>query len=736
MALGPGARLGPYEILSLLGRGGTGEVYEARDTRLDRKVAVKVLAKEVADDPDQHARFEREARVISQLNHPHICALHDVGESGGARYLVFELLEGETLANRLRRGALPIAELVPCANQIADALEAAHQRGVVHRDLKPANVMLTQVGTKLLDFGLAKAIDVDVDVTQTAAGTIVGTVAYMSPEQAQGKVLDARSDVFSFGAVLYELVSGQRAFAGSTTAQVLSAVLRDDPPALQGSPLFDSVVRRCLAKDPGQRFQTMAEVQAALQRAALGPGRDPRSIAVLPFANISAEPDNEYFCDGITEELIGALSKIRELRVAARTSAFAFKGRTGDLREIGRTLNVSTVLEGSVRKAGERLRVSAQLVDVASGYHLWSERYDRKLEDVFAIQDEIALAIVDALRIELLGNEKSVLERRHTESVEAYQLYLKGRHHWHKWTKEGFDKSRQCMERAIAIDPQYALAYTGLADVHLAMGGAGSRPTEILPDAQAALARALELDDHLAETWVLLAVTHLYERNWMHARRSAERALDFDPRSGHAYLLMGLAALYGGDDLDTALLATKQAVALDPLAPIWSFGLVQTYVARNEWDAAIEQIRAVLEFDPGFWPMHFHRGILMLAQGHPAAAVQAFGEAAKHSHDGPFAIGYQACALALAGERAQAEDKVAVLLSRSTGEYVSALSFAYAYLGLGPTARVFEFLERAYDELEFWLAWHVQFDPVFADLRADSRMIDLRRKIREGKSTA
>ena len=397
MSLPAGTRLGPYEIQVALGAGGMGEVYRARDARLGRDVAIKVLPEGFAGDSYRLSRFENEARAIAALNHPHICQIYDVGPG----YLVLEFVEGAPV-----RGPLSIEEVVRLALQVTSALDAAHERGILHRDLKPANIMVTREGTaKLLDFGLAKLMrppeGVGGEVTRTIEGTVWGTPAYMSPEQAEGKALDARSDVFSFGAVLYEMLSGTRAFAGNTAAQILSAVLRDDPPRLNGSSALDRIVRRCLAKQPLDRFQTMQELKAALDGATSKACDPQRSIAVLPFENMSGDKENEYFSDGLTEEIINLLTRIPRLKVIARTSAFAFKGKHEDIRRIAEALGVTNVLEGSVRKAGSRIRVAAQLIAAADGSHVWSERYDRELADVFAVQDEIAAAIANALQLTL-----------------------------------------------------------------------------------------------------------------------------------------------------------------------------------------------------------------------------------------------------------------------------------------------------------------------------------------------
>src|SRR5260221_5954064 len=451
MSLAPGTRLGPYEILSLLGAGGMGEVYKARDPRLDRDVAIKVLPESMAGDPSRLHRFEQEARSVAALSHPNLVAIFGVG-TGDRPYLVTELLDGETLRSVLERGPVSLKRAAEVALQLVAGLTAAHDRGVVHRDLKPENIFVTRAqGVKILDFGLAKATSPaearlhDVDVTRasaTLAGLVMGTAGYMSPEQVRGQAADPRSDIFATGAILYEMVTGQRAFQGASPADTMSAVLREQPMDLvlrSGTPpALARLVRRCLEKDPQERFQSARDLRFAIESisdahpVAPAPVKkaDEKSIAVLPFANMSADAENQFFSDGLAEELINALARLPGLQVASRTSAFRFRGGDVDIREIGRQLQVATVLEGSVRRAGNRLRVTAQLISVADGYHLWSERYDREMADVFAIQDEIVESIVKAIAPALAGDAKKAV-RRPTDNLEAYELYLKGRHSWH-----------------------------------------------------------------------------------------------------------------------------------------------------------------------------------------------------------------------------------------------------------------------------------------------------------------
>jgi len=478
MPLSVGTKLGPYEILASIGAGGMGEVYKARDTRLDRIVAIKRLK-------GQHtARFEQEARAIAALNHPNICTLHDIGPD----YLVMEYVEGKPL-----RGPLRVEEAVKLALQVVGALEEAHGKGILHRDLKPANVLVTNKGAaKLLDFGLAKLLKgSDSDATQTTEGAVLGTAAYMAPEQAEGKPLDERSDIFSFGAVLYEMLSGNRAFGGNSTAQVLSAVLRDDPSPLQAPAELQRIVGRCLAKQPLDRFQSMEELRTALEQMFTKPVERQPSIAVLPFADMSPGKDHEYFSDGLAEEILNLLAKIPGLKVIARTSSFAFRGKEQDIRNIAEALGVRTILEGSVRRAGSRIRVTAQLIDAQDGSHLWSERYDRELADVFAIQDEIAQAIAGALQMKLSAESA----RHYTPKLSAYEAYLKGRHHGARFTPESMVRSREYLEQAIALDPKFALAHTELGNSFLYRAVLGFIPAhEAMPLVRTEAQKALDID--------------------------------------------------------------------------------------------------------------------------------------------------------------------------------------------------------------------------------------------------
>jgi serine/threonine protein kinase/Tfp pilus assembly protein PilF len=513
MPLSTGDKLGPYEILAPLGAGGMGEVWKARDPRLDRIVAIKRLKGQ------RSARFQQEAHAIAALNHPHICQIYDVGPD----YLVMEYVEGKPLCGPLR-----VEEAVKLALQIAGALEDAHSRGLLHRDLKPGNILVTAKGTaKLLDFGLAKLMtDSDSEATKTIEGAVMGTAAYMSPEQAQGKSLDERSDIFSFGTVLYEMLSGTRAFSGSSMLDTLNSVVRDDPAPLQ-SPASD-IVKRCLAKEPAQRFQSIAEVKAALESISMKSVDQQPSIAVLPFVNMGGDKENEYFSDGLAEEIINFLAQIPGLKVTARTSAFAFKGKTEDIRKMAGALGVATILEGSVRRSGPRIRVTAQLINAHDGYHLWSQRYDRDMADLFDLQDEIAQSIASALHVKLAGTPVP-----YKPSLPAYEALLKARYCFGTFRPDLLAHAKECYEQAIALDPKFAQAHCEYGNYFWGLALAGALPAnQAFPMIRSLAERALELDPSLPDGHAMSGIVAVYlEYDWKEAERRFRLAMARDPVS-------------------------------------------------------------------------------------------------------------------------------------------------------------------------------------------------------------
>ena len=686
--------LGPYEVICLLGAGGMGEVWKARDTRLGRLVAIKRLTSAHAD------RFEKEARAIAALNHPHICQIHDIGPD----YLVLEYIEGHSL-----RGPVPPSEALRLAIQIATALEEAHGKGVLHRDLKPANIMLTRLGgasdspttsiAKLLDFGLATLISADAEATRTADGLVIGTAAYMSPEQAEGKPLDARTDIFSFGAVLYELLSGHRAFAGTSTAAVLSAVLRDDPQPLHAPAALERIVRRCMQKPRERRFQTMGELRAALEDAATEQasksGEHEPSIAVLPFDNMSADKESEYFSDGLAEEIIHALAQVTGLKVAGRTSSFFFRGKDVEFGEIGRKLNVEHILEGSVRRAGNRVRVTAQLIKVADGFHLWSERYDREMTDIFAIQDEITHAIATALRMKLAG--EAVAPRPYTPNLRAYEAYLRSRDYWSKPSPESLVLVKETLEHAIALDPKFALAHSTLGIYYTMLANLGSRPSrEVIPLARAAELEALRVDPSLPEAHALLGVCdgidyewHAAEQRWRLAMARAPVSRDVRFWYGNHYLLpIGRVA--------EAVDAMTWGLELDPLNLLYRHHLAVGLRHAGRLEDAEVELRKVLEIDGNFPLVLETLGAICAQQGRFEEALTLTERAYALTPWASPTVGQFAALLVRSGATSRAE----VLLEKlQRGEVCGApAGLALFHAMGGEFDRAAEYAERAVEE--------------------------------------
>ena len=678
-----GLHLGPYVLQSLIGEGGMGEVWKARDSRLERTVAIKRLKGE------HSARFEQEARAIAALNHPHICQIYDVGPD----YLVLEYVEGTQL-----RGPISVEDAQKLALQIVAALEEAHSRGILHRDLKPANILVTLKGVKLLDFGLAKLV-ADSDATRTEAGTVLGTAAYMSPEQARGMPLDARTDIFSFGAVLYELLSGSRAFGGDSVAQALSAVLRDDPRPL-GSPL-ESLVSRCLAKDPAKRFQHASELRAALDGAAarhaanvLSSAID--SIAVLPFANNSKDPDAEYLCEGIAENIMNSLAQVPHLRVTPRSTVFRYKSHDTDPQAIGRELNVRTVLTGRVSQRGDNLLVATELLDVTAGSQLWGERFQRKISDLFALEEEIALKISGSLRTRITGEQKAAPAKRFTENTEAYQLYLRGRHHWTRRAPEHVKKGIEFFQKAIEKDPTYALAYSGLADCYSILAVYSILPPkESFARAKAAAVAAVAFDADLAEGHTSLAfIRSYYDCDWVGAETEYQKALELNPNYWVTRYWYGLMLTSCGR-FDDAEVQIAQGLALEPLSSVVMHGAAYNAYCAGRYGLAMERGTRGIENDPHYFLIRLWLGATRRMEGHHAEGIRELEQAMELSGGAvSWVAGYLANACAAAGFRDRAEELLRDLLDRRQRESVDPMSLVLAYLGLGDRENALAWLER------------------------------------------
>ncbi len=753
-----GTLLGQYRILEVLGSGGLGVVYRAEDTLLQRVIAVKVLKREAIGEGTRQ-RLLREARIASSFTHPNIVAIYNVGSAHGIDYIAMELVAGRTLRQLITSNTLDIETTLGIGVQIADALSALHDASIVHRDIKPTNVVVTEAGlVKLLDFGLAKsarsACEAVVKSSDevTADGVMAGTCAYMSPEQAQGKPVDARSDTFAFGALLYELLSGQRAFPGDNGLAVLSAVQQRDPqPLKELAPDTPREVRalvdRCLCKDPRKRWQSIADVKlllgdilerikedrqarrSASERAASDGTSAGASIAVLPFRDLSPERDQDYFCEGMSEELINALSAVDGVRVAARSSSFRLAGSGADLRKIGEQLRVDTVLDGSVRKAGNRLRIVAQLVDVRDGYHVWSDRYDRELDDVFAVQDDIARGIVDKLTVSLGTSPDRALVKRQTASIDAYSLYLQGRYYWSRRYAGFLQRAMDSFEQAIARDPSYALAHAGLGEAFTLLGVYAILPPGVaVAKAKPLAERAIALDPTSAETHQAMALVRWYfDWNFEAAVRLYAQALTLMPSSG---VLRGLYGILLADlgRFDEAVAQVTQARELEPVSALVGFYAAATLAISGPLEHAVAECERVLELDPGFLPVLWVQATALSHLSRHGEAMAAAEHGMALARRQGFFLACAATVHAAAGERQRAEELLNELHAQREQTYVSPLCLAEISAALGEVEDAFNWLERAFAErTPFLVALGVS--PAYDSLRSDPRFPSLLRRI-------
>jgi serine/threonine-protein kinase len=733
-----------YRLQRELGRGGMGTVYLAEDLKHGRAVAIKVLPPDLATGAAPE-RFLREVQLAARLNHPQIVPVHDSGERGGFLYYVMPYLAGETLRQRLaREERLPIADAVRVARAVALALDYAHRQGVLHRDIKPENIILHEGEAVVADFGVARAMTAVVGEQVSEPGVAIGTPAYMSPEQATAeRDLDGRSDIYALGCVLFEMLAGRPPFAGGGARATMSRHVMEPPPPIRAvrpelpAPL-EAVVARALAKNPADRYPTAGDFARALDAVAPTTGAyaavtrapDARAVAVLPFVNASADPDTEYFSDGMTDELIDALTQVEGLHVASRTTVFAFKGRQADVRTIGAMLNVPVVIEGTVRRAGSRLRVAARLTEVASGRHLWARRYDRDAGDLFAVQDEIAANIVAALRATLAEDLGAPTRRRYTASLTAYNLYLKGRFAWNQRSPGAIAEGIRYFEAAIAEDPGFALAYTGLADCYaLQLDYRGVPVKEGLERARAFALRALELDDTLAEAHTSLGwVQFIYEWDWDAATRSFQRALASDPRYAtarqwYAWLLVALGRV------DEALAEGRAGVELDPgsVSIRRSYGWLHYHARR--YDAAAEQLRRALLMNPTAEETHRVLGLTRLQQGRYDEAEAALRESLVHANVPHYTLAALGYCEALAGRRDLAAARLAGLQAEARQRYVSPVAFVLLALALGRHDDAFGWLERAREERRGWVAY-LNVEPLLDPIRHDPRFTALVRAMR------
>jgi TolB-like protein/Tfp pilus assembly protein PilF len=766
-----------YLIERELGQGGMATVYLARDLKHRRPVALKVLGPGLASSLGQD-RFLREIELAAGLQHPNIVAVYDSGADAGHLWFTMPFVEGETLRDRLRReGQLPLADAVRITTEAARALEHAHRHGVLHRDVKPENLLLTADGSTLVaDFGIARAWEEDDGLTET--GVVVGTAAYMSPEQAAGvRKLDARTDVYALGCVLYEMLAGEPPYTGSTPQALLAKRLTEPVPRLGTTrdvpPALERCVNRALARSPADRHASAGELGVELHAAASGGhapvadakqrsfrwrwpaiagstlvvaaaialglrylGSDasglPPSVGVLPFADLSEAGDQAYFSDGLTDELITALSKVEGIRVAARSSSFRFRGRETDVREIGRELSVGSVLEGSVRRSGNRLRVSAQLVDAQDGYQLWAEAYDRDLADVFAVQEEIARAIISALRVTLVAGGGK-LEVRPTSDLEAYDLYLKGRYAWNQRTGPGMREAVRYLEQAVERDPEFALAWAALADAYvLVIPYAGTPRESTWPKARDAAGRALAIDSTLGEAHTAVAYgTMIYEWDWAAAEAGFRRAITVDPSYPTGHQWYGN-FLWSRGRLEEALEQMEEAQRLDPLSLVIGSELAYTYYLLKRFDEAEAKVRETLRLDPNYQHGLFLLGLIFIQEGRYAEAIETLRRALDLGGFQEDITGSLAYAHAISGDVAAARAYTDDLEDRYRKGEGGPYSLILAYTGLGDLDRAFELLHQAIDVRDLFLPEDF-YEPLLDPLRADARFAQVEERMQIGR---
>lgn len=796
-----GEKIGHYKVQSAIGAGGMGEIYCANDTRLRRDVAIKILPEKLMENDVAVERFMREAHTVSALNHPNILTIFDIGEHKNIRFIATELVKGKTLRERLTEKPLKLVEILAVAVQVAEALVAAHSCSIVHRDIKPENIMIRHDGyVKVLDFGIAKLIEerhgdigtesrgeneetliavsplLPVAVSaKTNLGIILGTVSYMSPEQARGLEVDARSDIFSLGVMIYEMIAQKLPFRGATVSDAIASILKSKPQPLselvKNLPAeLETIILKTLEKDTLNRYQTTAELledlkrirqrldfEAELQRVSGSenilpisaefaenatqilskPPRKTRtrkaidSLAVLPFVNARDDAETEYLSDGITECIINSLSKLPKLRVVPRSTAFRYKGRENDVQEIGEELGVRAVFAGRILQIGDSIIVKAELIDIANEAHIWGDQYRRQMTDIFTLLDDIAEDISETLKLKLTGEEKKSLEKRYTENTEAYQLYLKGRYFvTTKRTEEWIKKGIECFQEAIDLDPNYALAYSGIAEAYgfLASSTGGWCPHEAYPKSKAAALKTLELDDSLGEAHCSLGFSHLlYDWNFADAEREFLKAIELSPNYPNAHDGYGFYLKAVGRHAE-AIEKCKQAQQLDPLSPFSHVSLGYAYYFARDYDKAIEECYKALEMDRNSTFAYRNLGLAYLQQGEFDKSIEALSNAIKFSQGGLAFESYLGFAYAVAGKPNEAVRILENLQIVDRERYVPAYNFAMIYAGLGEMDEAFEWFEKAYNERSGFLPF-LNVEPVADCLRDDPRFSALLSRI-------
>jgi eukaryotic-like serine/threonine-protein kinase len=784
-----GQMLCHYRIIDKVGAGGMGEVYRARDEHLNREVAIKVLPAGTLSDESSRKRFHKEALVLAKLNHPNIATIHDFDTQAGMDFLVMEYIPGITLSEKLAGRSLPEQEVVNLGIQLAEGLSAAHEHGVVHRDLKPANLRLTDDRRlKILDFGLARlrlpATPSATTESLTETRTMAGTLPYMAPEQLLGGEIDARTDIHAAGSVLYEMATGKNPFAELERSQLIGAILHRPPQPLTSrnpkmSPELERIIGKCLEKEPEKRYQSAKELAIDLRRLsapssmeadilarprliwrrlptiavfgaivlavifglifsgrrarmlATPPPPTIRALAVLPFENLSRDPDQEYFNEGMAEALITSLSQISALRVISRTSAMRYKGTKKTLPEIARELDLDAVLTGSVQRSGSRVRITAHLIHAPTDTDLWAGSYDREMQDVLELESSVARAIADEIKVKLTPQEKARLIGARQVNPEAYEAYLRGRYEWNKRTAEGLRRGADFFQQALAKDPGYAAAYAGLADSYFSLAYSADvlRPREGVPKARAAAVKALEIDESLAEAHATLgAIKLFYEWDWTGAELELKRAIALNPGYATAHHWYGLCLGWTGR-VPEARAELQRAHQLDPLSSIISTNLAWTSSLMHDYDGAIEQLRQTVEVDPNFWLAYWDLGGYKLALGRYAEAVSDLQKAVEFSRGNTGALGMLGYAYGVTGDRAKAQQVLQKLKKMAQSRYVSPADLAMVEFGLGNKDQGFARLEEAYQDHSGFLVT-LRTEPLLDRWRSDPRFVDLLRRVK------
>jgi eukaryotic-like serine/threonine-protein kinase len=810
-----------YQIVSKLGAGGMGEVYLALDTILDRKVALKILPEDLAVDAERMRRFVQEAKAASALNHPNIITIYEIGETGNKHFISSEYIDGETLHSQLNSGPMSLSSVLEAGVQIASALQAAHNAKIIHRDIKPENVMVRPDGLmKLLDFGIAKVSEPVADSGAgseaattlkggTSPGMIVGTTAYMSPEQARGKGIDVRTDIFSLGVVLYEMLTGRKPFEGETAMDVIGAILNKEPqPIRQLMPQTPSevewIINKMLRKDRNERYQTVTDLLIDLKKvskelefqdrlkvtswqdrpktegarktgatraqatsnaeyivreikkrklasvSALGVlllasvgilyylsiARSSRStsnvpidsIAVLPFQNRSADAETEYLSDGLAESLIFGLSQLPDLKVSPTSSVLRYKGKEIDPIRIGGELGVNAVMTGRFSQRGDDLTISVELVDVRNNKLLWGKQYDRKMVDLLTTQREIATEITQNLKLKLSGSDESRVTRQYTKNPEAYQLYLKGQYHASKYTKEGFNKGIEYFDQAIAKDPNFALAYSGLAFCYLNQTDWVFAPQDSVPKAKQAVQNALRIDEKLAGAHTMNAMLLLqYDWDWLAAERAFRRAIELDPNYalGRSFLAWHLAAM---GRFDESIEEERRALDLDPLSAAVNADLGWDLYLARRYDEAIEQLRRAIDLEPNYWVSHVLLGRCYEQKGQLNEAVAEFEKARQIENSIPEVLASVGRGYALTGRKTEAHKILRELQDRAKREFVPAYTIAMIYTGLGLKEEAIQQIQKSYEEGSFYMI-HLKVEPLLDSLRSDPRFNEVVRRV-------